>query len=378
LPFLSALNSVQRDVAQVIVLYEEGSNEVSVRVESAEKKFRVDNVQGPLMCPPDCRRVRLRTGQAARKRVDLRESVPACNGMLPLIRTQSSVARRREMTLQTSGAFGGLGIVISIRDQMLTVMNPMPGTPAGKAGLLRFDRITKINNESTLNMPLDDAVKRLRGDPGTKVTVFVHRDARDGVQGWQGSKPFDLVRERIQVKSVDSRLLEGDIGYLRLKQFQGGSFGEVENALAEFRQKAPNLKGVVLDLRGNPGGLLDQAAKIADKWIRDGVLVATVGMAEGREEKLAHAEGNEPDYPLVVLVNGSSASASEIVAGALKNHDRAVLVGEPTFGKGSVQLVFPDVTPDKAALKLTIAQYLTPGDMSIQARRRDPDIGSTP
>ncbi len=186
------------------------------------------------------------------------------------------------------------------------------------------------------------------------------------------------MRERIQVKSVDARLLEGDIGYLRLKQFQGGSSGEVDKALADFRQKAPNLKGVVLDLRGNPGGLLDQAARIADKWIRDGVLVATVGMAEGREEKLAHAEGNEPDYPLVVLVSGSSASASEIVAGALKNHDRAVLVGEPTFGKGSVQLVFPDVTPDKAALKLTIAQYLTPGDVSIQGVGVTPDIELDP
>src|SRR6185369_15346457 len=201
---------------------------------------------------------------------------------------------------------------------------------------------------------------------------------RDGNKGWDGSKAFELVRERIQVKSVDARLLEGEVGYLRLKQFQGGSSGEVDKALGEFRQKAPNLKGVVLDLRGNPGGLLDQAARIADKWIRDGVLVATVGMAEGREEKLAHAEGNEPDYPLVVLVSGSSASASEIVAGALKNHDRAVLVGEPTFGKGSVQLVFPDVTPDKAALKLTIAQYLTPGDVSIQGVGVTPDIELDP
>src|SRR6185369_16882005 len=221
------------------------------------------------------------------------------------------------------------------RDQMLTVMNPMPDTPAGRAGLLRFDRITKINNESTLNMPLDDAVKRLRGDPGTKVTVWVRRDARDGVAGWKDSKPFELVRERIQVKSVDARLLEGEVGYLRLKQFQGGSSGEVDKALAEFRQKAPNLKGVVLDLRGNPGGLLDQAAKIADKWIRDGVLVATVGMSEGRDEKLAHAEGN-------------------------------------------VQLVFPEVTPDKAALKLTIAQYLTPGDVSIQGVGVTPDIELDP
>jgi carboxyl-terminal processing protease len=381
--FLSALNYVQRDVAQVIVLYEEGASEVTVRVESAEKKFRVDNVQGPWDVSARLREVFAFVQDKLRgSEVDLREvEYAACNGMLHTLDPHSvflSPDAYKEMNLSTSGAFGGLGIVISIRDQMLTVMNPMPGTPAGRAGLLRFDRITKINNESTLNMPLDDAVKRLRGDPGTKVTVFIHRDQHDGVQGWQGSKPFDLVRERIQVKSVEARLLEGEVGYLRLKQFQSGSSGEVDNALAEFRQKAPNLKGVVLDLRGNPGGLLDQAAKIADKWIRDGVLVATVGMAEGREEKLAHAEGNEPDYPLVVLVSGSSASASEIVAGALKNHDRAVLVGEQTFGKGSVQLVFPDVTPDKAALKLTIAQYLTPGDVSIQGVGVTPDIELDP
>ena len=381
--FLSALNYVQRDVAQVIVLYDEGASEVTVRVEAAEKKFRVVDIQGPWDVSARLRDVFAFVQEKLRgTEVDLREvEYAACNGMLHTLDPHSvflSPDAYKEMNLSTSGAFGGLGIVISIRDQLLTIMNPMPGTPAGRAGLLRFDRITKINNESTLNMPLDDAVKRLRGDPGTKVTVWVHRDGRDGVQGWQGSKPFELVRERILVKSVESRLLEGEVGYIRLKQFQSGSSGEVDNALAEFHQKAPNLKGVVLDLRGNPGGLLDQAAKIADKWIREGVLVATVGTAEGREEKLAHAEGNEPEYPLVVLVNGSSASASEIVAGALKNQDRAVLVGEPTFGKGSVQLVFPDVTNDKAALKLTIAQYLTPGDVSIQGVGVTPDIELDP
>jgi carboxyl-terminal processing protease len=381
--FLSALNYVQRDVAQVIVLYDEGATEVTVRVEAAEKKFRVDNVQAPWD-------VSARLGQVfaflqerlGSSDVDLREvEYAACNGMLHTLDPHSvflSPDAYKEMNVSTSGAFGGLGIVISMRDQMLTVMNPMPGWPAARAGLQRYDRITKINNESTLNMPLDEAVKRLRGDPGTKVTVFVHRDARDGVAGWQGSRPFDLVRERIEVKSVEWRLLDGDVGYLRLKQFQTKTSAELDSALADLRKKAPNLKGVVLDLRGNPGGLLDQAAKVTDKWIREGVLVATVGTAEGREEKVARAEGNEPDYPLVVLVNGQSASASEIVAGALKNHDRAVVVGESTFGKGTVQLIFPDVTPDRAALKLTIAQYLTPGDVSIQGVGVTPDIELDP
>lgn len=381
--FLSALNYVQRDVAQVIVLHDEGAPEVTVRVEAAEKKFRIDNILGHWDVSARLRDVfTFLQGKLRGTEVDLREvEYAACNGMLHTLDPHSvflSPDAYKEMNLSTSGAFGGLGIVISIRDQMLTVMNPMPDTPAGRAGLKRLDRITKINNESTLNMPLDDAVKRLRGEPGTKVSVWIRRDGRDGESGWQGSRPFDLVREQIRVRSVESRLLEGDVGYIRLKQFQSTSSNEVDAALAEFHKKAPNLKGVVLDLRGNPGGLLDQAAKVADKWIRDGVLVATVGTAEGRDEKLARAEGTEPVYPLVVLVNGSSASASEIVAGALKNHDRAVVVGQQTFGKGSVQLVFPDVTPDKAALKLTIAQYLTPGDVSIQGVGITPDIELDP
>src|SRR4051812_36971742 len=200
--FLSALNFVQRDVAQVIALYDEGSPEVTVRVEAAEKKFRVDNIQGPWDVSARLREVFgfLQEKLKGSTEVDLREvEYAACNGMLHTLDPHSvflSPDAYKEMTLSTSGAFGGLGIVISIRDQMLTVMNPMKGTPAERAGLKKFDRISRINNESTLNMPLDDAVKRLRGEPGTKVTIYVHRD---GESGWTGSKPIDLVRERIQV-----------------------------------------------------------------------------------------------------------------------------------------------------------------------------------
>jgi carboxyl-terminal processing protease len=376
---LAAVNRVQMDVAQVIVLHEENSPEVLVRVETAERKFRVDNIQGPWDIAARLREIFGFLQENLRgTEVDLRDiEYAACNGMLHTLDPHSvflSPEAYKEMNMSTSGAFGGLGIVISIRDQQLTVMNPMPGTPAGKAGIKRLDRITKINNESTLNMPLDDAVRRLRGDPDTKVTLFIHRD---GEGGWQGSKPFELNRARIQVKSVEARLLDGGVGYIRLKQFQGASAKEVEAALGDFRAKDPNMKGLVLDLRGNPGGLLDQAVKIADLFVNSGVLVATVGASEGREEKLAKP-GSEPPYPIVVLVNGSSASASEIVAGALKNLDRALIVGTTTFGKGSVQLVFSDVTPDKAALKLTIAQYLTPGDESIQSVGISPDIELDP
>src|SRR6185295_6951355 len=283
----------------------------------------------------------------------------------------------KEMNLTTSGQFGGLGIVISIRDQQLTVINPMPGTPAFRAGVKKYDRIMKIGGESTLNMGLNEAVQHLRGAPGTKVTVFLRRDGPDG---WQTPKPFELTREVIKVASVESKLLADNIGYVRLKQFQANTAKDLDDALLDLKKNG-ELKGLVLDLRGNPGGLLEQAARVSDKFLVSGPIVATVGnpgSGEDREEKAAHPEGTEPNYPIALLVNGSSASASEIVAGALKNHDRAVLIGETTFGKGSVQLVFTEL-PDRAALKLTIAQYLTePGDISIQGTGVTPDIELDP
>lgn len=377
--FLSALNYVQRDVAQVIVLANGDPNEVTVRVENNEKKFRVDNIQGPWDVSARLREVFAFLQKHLRgTEVDLRDvEYAACNGMLHTLDPHSvflSPDAYKEMNVSTSGAFGGLGIVISIRDQMLTVMNPMPDTPAGRSGIKRHDRIVKINGESTLNMPLDDAVRRLRGEPGTPVTVWI---VREGDGGWKEPRPFELKREVIKVRSVEYRPLDNGVGYVRLKQFQATSYSELEAALDDLRSRGP-IRGLVLDLRGNPGGLLDQAARIADKFLTDGVIVSTVGASEGREEKRAKGPGTEPPYPIVVLVNGHSASASEIVAGALKNHDRAVIVGETSFGKGSVQLVFPDVTGEKAALKLTIAQYLTPGDVSIQGVGVTPDIELDP
>lgn len=377
---LSALNYVQRDVAQVIVLYEEGQPTVKVRVDTQEKEFRVDNVQGPWDVSARLRDIFAFVQDGLRgTEVDLREvEYAACNGMLHTLDPHSvllSPEAYKEMNLSTSGQFGGLGIVISIRDQQLTVMNPMPGTPAGRAGIRRYDRIVKIGNESTLNMGLNEAVQHLRGAPGSKVSVWLHRD---GAEGWPGMKEFVLQRETIKVASVESRMLEGGVGYVRLKQFQANTAADLDKALADLK-KSGEMKGLVLDLRGNPGGLLDQAARVVDKFISQGPIVATVGnAAEDREEKVAHPDGTEPNYPIAILVSGNSASASEIVAGAMKNHDRAVLIGETTFGKGSVQLVFPDF-PDKAALKLTIAQYLTePGDISIQGTGITPDIQLDP
>ncbi len=378
---LSALDYVQKDVAQVIVTREEsGPSQVRVRVDTQEKGFRVDDVVGPWDVSSHLRDVFAFVQDGLRGTdVDLRDvEYAACNGMLHTLDPHSvllSPDAYKEMNLTTQGQFGGLGIVISIRDQQLTVMNPMPGTPAGRAGVKRHDRITKINNESTLNMGLNEAVNHLRGQPGTKVNVWIHRD---GADGWQGARPFELTREVIHVWSVDHKLLDGGIGYVRIRQFQANTATDLQAALADMKRNG-ELKGVVLDLRGNPGGLLDQAAKVVDTFVSDGPIVATVGNpSEGREEKSARGEGTEPNYPLAVLVNGSSASASEIVTGALKNHDRAVVIGETTFGKGSVQLIFPEL-PDRAALKLTIAQYLTePGDVSIQGVGVTPDLQLDP
>jgi carboxyl-terminal processing protease len=376
---LSALNYVQRDVAQVIVIHEEGAGTATVRVDTQERQFRVDNVQGVWDVSARLREVFAFLQDGLRgTEVDLREvEYAAVNGMLHTLDPHSvllSPEAYKEMNLSTSGQFGGLGLVISIRDQQLTVMDPMPGTPAGRANVKKFDRIVKINNESTLNMGLNEAVNHLRGAPGTKVTVWL---VREGEGGWHQPKPFELTREVIRVASVESKL-EGNVGYVKLKQFQANTAADLEAALQSMKRNGP-LKGLVLDLRGNPGGLLDQAAKVADKFLNEGPIVATVGNpSEGREEKHAHPDGTEPNYPIALLVSGSSASASEIVAGAMKNHDRAVLIGETTFGKGSVQLIFPDL-PEKAALKLTIAQYLTePGDISIQGVGVTPDIELDP
>lgn len=380
---LSALNYVQRDVAQIIVLHEEGAATVKVRVDTQEKEFRVDNVQGPWDVSARLREVFAFVQDNLRgTEVDLREiEYAACNGMLHTLDPHSvllSPDAYKDMNMSTTGQFGGLGIVISLRDQQLTVINPMPGTPASRAGLRKYDRIQKIDSEATLNMGLNEAVNHLRGTPGSKVTIWLHRDGQDG---WGGIRPFDLVRETIHVASVEHKLLDGNIGYVRIKQFIASpaqsTSSELDKALDDMKQNGP-LKGLVLDLRGNPGGLLEQAVKVADKFLVSGPIVATVGNSEGRDEKSAHAQDTEPNYPIAMIVSGSSASASEIVAGAMKNHDRAVIVGETTFGKGSVQLVFNDL-PDKAALKLTIAQYLTePGDISIQGTGVTPDIELDP
>jgi len=301
------------------------------------------------------------------------------NGMLSSLDPHSVLLKPeyfREMKLSTKGEFGGLGFIIQMREGELTVVRVLKGTednptPAFKAGIRPKDRILRIEDESTVNMDVSEAAERLRGKPGTYVRVTLHRD------GWPEPKEMRLPRAKIEIESVISRLLDDNVGYVRIKNFQGNTARALHAAIDEMRKKAKgDLRGLVLDLRSNPGGLLDQAIQVSDTFLGGGSIVTTVGMNNQlKEVKKATDQGNallEKDLPLAVLVNGSSASASEIVAGALKNLDRAVVIGRPTFGKGSVQVLYD--LPDQSALKLTIAQYLTAGDVSIQETGITPDV----
>ena len=275
----------------------------------------------------------------------------------------------REMEVDNEDEFGGLGIEITVIDGQLTIKNPMEGTPAARVGLLTDDQIVRIEDESTLNMDLQEAVALLRGPVGAPVSIAVMR------KGFDVPRTFTIVRDIIRVKPVTGELLPGGIAYVRIQSFHDNVSADLAGLLAGFRAKSgepPN--GLILDLRGNPGGYLNRAVDVANFFLTSGVIVSTVegGTRNRREPRKASAMNTEPDYPVAVLVNGSSASASEIVAGALRNLDRAVIIGERTFGKGSVQHLYDN--PDDSRLKLTVAQYLTPGDESIQSVGISPDI----
>ncbi|MFT7581907.1 MAG: carboxyl-terminal processing protease [Myxococcota bacterium] len=272
----------------------------------------------------------------------------------------------REMQLGQRGRFGGLGITVSISEGILTITSVMAGTPAATAKLEDGDEIVQIGAESTINMSLNEAVNLLRGEPESQVTVWIRRE------GWESAQPIGLTRKEIRLPSVDKAWLGDGIAYVHVRGFQGNTADNLHEALIDLTRANGEPKGLVIDLRDNPGGLLDKAIEISDTFIESGTIVTTVreGAREREESHATHANTLE-DLPLVVLINRGSASASEIVAGALKRNDRAVILGERSFGKGSVQVVY---TIDEAALKLTIAQYLTPGDVSIQSVGIVPDI----
>ncbi|MCJ7746854.1 MAG: S41 family peptidase [Desulfobacterales bacterium] len=274
----------------------------------------------------------------------------------------------KEMQEETKGRFEGLGLEITIKEGVLAVVSPIEDTPASKAGILAGDQILKIDGELTKNLTLMESVKRLRGAKGTKVTITIMRE------GFTKPKDFTLVRDVIPIRSVRHELLEKNYGYIRVSQFQDKTDSEFDKHLKALEEESKGaLKGLILDLRNNPGGLLDQAVKVSDRFLESGLIVSMEGRKEDQKMKFhAHSQGTISPYPLIVLINGGSASGAEIVAGAIQDHGRGILLGTQTFGKGSVQTIFP--LKDGSGMRLTTARYFTPNGRSIQAKGIVPDI----
>jgi carboxyl-terminal processing protease len=268
------------------------------------------------------------------------------------------------LKVQTNGEFGGLGITVGIKDGALTVISPIEGTPADEAGLEAGDIILKINDKSTLNMTIDDAVSVMRGKPKTPIDITVVR------KGEANPIPVHIIRDIIKIESVYSKQIGDDLLYLRVTSFDKKVVRDVAKAINEHKDHD---KGIVLDLRNNPGGLLDQAVGLVDIFVDEGNIVSQKGRSQSDEKRYdASARTTVTKMPLVVLVNGGSASASEIVSGALQDHKRGIVLGQKTFGKGSVQVILP--VTDEEAIKLTIARYYLPSGRTIQAVGVTPDI----
>jgi carboxyl-terminal processing protease len=299
----------------------------------------------------------------------------AIRGMLSGLDPHSAFLNQdefKDLQVGTSGQFGGLGIEVSMEDGFVKVVSPIDDTPAQRAGVMAGDLIIRLDDTPVKGMTLNDAVKIMRGKPGTDIILTV---VREGVQ-----KPFTLTLTRaiIKVKSVRSRMLDSGFGYVRISSFQTGTGEDVRKAVSELKKENKGaLNGMVLDLRNNPGGVLGAAVSVSDAFLRKGKVVYTEGRAVDAELDFNATPGDILDSaPLVVLVNGGSASASEIVAGALQDHKRAVLMGSQTFGKGSVQTIFP--MSNNTAVKITTARYYTPSGRSIQAEGIVPDIEVEP
>jgi len=381
---VSALEGVERKVAEVMVQGDAKSPHLTLTVGSAQRELDISGVNSIW-------EIRSKLGEAMAfvqehlvTQQDLREiEYAAVNGMLSTLDPHTVLLEpklSREMKVQTRGEFSGVGFVIGMRDGNLTVVRVLKNTPAQRNGIKPKDIITRIDEQSTINMDLQDAVDRLRGGkPGTKVNITVVHAGTE--------RRIRITREMINVETVSqARLLPGDVAYVRLSQFSGNTTRDLTQALNGMRaQTNGHLGGIVLDLRSNPGGLLEQAIQVSDLFLSEGVIEKTVAHADKdtlsvAEVKEAHAEATDIlNVPLVVIVNSSSASASEIVAGALKNNNRALLIGRQTFGKGSVQVLQDVNGPDQSdqdppTLKLTVYQYLTPGDVSIQETGITPDV----
>ena len=295
----------------------------------------------------------------------------ALEGMMSNLDAHSNYLKQKDfknLKVQTNGEFGGLGITVGIRDGALTVIAPIEGTPADKAGLKSSDIILKINEESTLNMTIDEAVSIMRGKVGDPIDITIVREGE--------AKPLKItiVRGIITIESVYAKSIGNDIQYIRVTSFDKKVVTDVSKAI---KKRESTTKGIVLDLRNNPGGLLDQAVGLVDLFVDEGNIVSQKGRKKADDEVYTAKSSNTvTEVPLVVLVNGGSASASEIVSGALQDHKRGVIVGQNTFGKGSVQVVLP--ITEEEAIKLTIARYYLPSGRTIQAVGVKPDINVLP
>jgi carboxyl-terminal processing protease len=275
----------------------------------------------------------------------------------------------RELQIETKGQFSGIGIEITLKDRVLTVVSPIEGTPAYQQGLQAGDQILKINGASTKNMTLTEAVRAIRGPKGSKVTLTINRE------GFTQPRDYIIVREIIPIRSVRARILDDGLGYIRLANFQDQTDNDLRNFLRKMQQRLTPFKGLILDLRNDPGGLLDQAVRVADEFLSSGLIVYTEGRSPQQSMRFYARAGHKSEalnLPLVVLINEGSASASEIVAGALKDQKRAIIVGTKSFGKGSVQTIIP--LEDGSALRLTTALYYTPNGHTIQDKGIVPDI----
>ncbi len=296
----------------------------------------------------------------------------ALNGMLSNLDPHSSYLTAKDfadMQVQTKGEFGGLGIEVTMEDGFVKVVSPIDDTPAFKAGILASDYITHIDDTPVMGTTLNEAVDKMRGKVGTSVNLTVRREGVDA------PLQFTLKRDVIRIKSVRHRIEQDNVGYIRVTTFNQNTADGVESAIADIKKQVGDekLAGYILDLRNNPGGLLDQAIGLSDLFLDKGEIVSTRGRNEEDTKRDNATPGDTTGgKPVVVLINGGSASASEIVAGALQDHRRAILLGTKSFGKGSVQTVIP--MPGNGAMRLTTARYYTPSGRSIQAKGIDPDI----
>lgn len=293
----------------------------------------------------------------------------AIKGMVENLDPHSSYMTKKEyedLMVDTKGRFDGVGIEIAIRDNVITVISPIEGTPAYQAGIKAGDQIVKIDGELSIDMTLTDAVSRIRGDRGTKVNLTIRRE------GVGELLEFFITRDEIPIASVRHYLLTPDIAYVRISGFQGETDRDLAKALEEI-EEGRDLQGLILDLRSNPGGLLNQSISVSDLFLDSGIIVSTRGRDDTQSMDVSAEKNDMPrNYPMIVLVNGGSASASEIVAGALQDNKRALVLGTQTFGKGSVQTILP--LSDGSGLRLTTANYYTPSGRSIQASGITPDI----